>query len=97
MFDVTEEMLKIVISGFRDNNTYRFDELKMLDDKLDYHRARILDKCLEYMVCDPELVNVSMDTISISRYLERIGDHTCKIGEKVTFMVSGKHIEIDSF
>jgi len=30
----------------------------------------------------------------IARYLERCGDHACKIAEKVHYMVTGEHIEI---
>ena len=32
----------------------------------------------------------------VSRYLERCGDHACKIAEKIYYMVTGEHIEIDS-
>jgi ABC-type phosphate transport system substrate-binding protein len=32
--------------------------------------------------------------IMIARYLERCGDHACKIAEKVHYMVTGERIEI---
>ncbi len=95
MMDTAREMLEIVVSGFENKSTYRFDDLEKMDDSLDDMRQKILKKCTENMANNPSIVDISTDAISISRYLERIGDHTCKIGEKVTFMVTGKRVEID--
>jgi phosphate transport system protein len=30
----------------------------------------------------------------VARYLERCGDHACKMAEKIHYMVTGQHIEI---
>ena len=32
--------------------------------------------------------------ISILKFLERVGDHACKMAEKINFMVTGMHVVI---
>ena len=46
------------------------------------------------MMEDPRTITRCTDYIMIARYLERCGDHACKIGEKVHYMVTGNRIEI---
>ena len=46
------------------------------------------------MMEDPRNITTSAHMMMIARYLERCGDHACKIAEKVYYMVTGKHIEI---
>jgi phosphate transport system protein len=44
------------------------------------------------MIEDPHTVSRAMKISSISKYLERIGDHATNIAEMVVFMVKGKSI-----
>jgi phosphate transport system protein len=46
------------------------------------------------MMEDPKVITPCLFFAMIARYLERCGDNTCKIAEKVHYMVTGEHIEI---
>jgi len=46
------------------------------------------------MMEDPRTITPCMNYLMIARYLERCADHSCKIAEKVHYMVTGERIEI---
>lgn len=96
MSDIALEMTNIAISGLKKDSTENFEKLRCLDDKMDNLRDSALMNSLSKIHQCPDKIDVCMYYMSMSRYLERIGDHTCKIAEKVTYMVTGKHVEIDS-
>ena len=43
---------------------------------------------------DNKKIKQGMYYAMIARYLERCADHTCKIAEKVNYMITGKRVEI---
>jgi len=47
------------------------------------------------MMEDPKVITRCTYYIMVARYLERCADHACKIAEKIIYMVSGQHVEID--
>jgi len=65
------------------------------DDSIDAQRYSIFRECLTYMMEDPKNITRCANYIMIARYLERCGDHACKIAEKVHYMVTGKRVEIN--
>ncbi|MBU0496765.1 MAG: phosphate signaling complex protein PhoU [Candidatus Thermoplasmatota archaeon] len=65
------------------------------DDDIDQLRYAIFRECLTYMMEDQKVINQCAQYMMVSRYLERCGDHACKMAEKIHYMVTGKHIEID--
>ena len=46
------------------------------------------------MMENPSLITTGSYYIMIARYLERCGDHACRIAEKVHYMVSAEFVEI---
>jgi phosphate transport system protein len=96
MSDGAVEMVRLVVTGFIKSSIEGFDNLRKMDDSLDEYRKNAIRDAVCYMKDHPDVIDLYTYYLSITRYLERVGDHACKIGEKVTFMVTGKHIEIDS-
>jgi len=45
-----------------------------------------------HMIEDPPKIGVGINWILVSRYLERIADHSCNIGERVVYMVTGDRL-----
>ena len=50
--------------------------------------------CPTYLMEDPRTITRCMHYVMVARYLERCGDHACKIAEKVYYKVEGVHVEI---
>ena len=65
-----------------------------MDDHLDATMRENMTKVIDFIVAHPESAHVCTYYISIMKYIERMGDHACKMAEKVTFMVTGMHTEI---
>lgn len=64
------------------------------DDAVDALRHTIFRESVTYMMEDPRTITRCTNYLMVARYLERCGDHACKIAEKVTYMVTGEQIEI---
>ena len=70
-------------------------ELSERDDNVDAQRYSIFRECVTYMMENPKNITRCANYIMIARYLERCGDHACKIAEKVHYMKLGKRVEIN--
>ncbi len=60
------------------------------DDEIDELYDTIFREMLTYMFEDPKKITVGIHYILIARYLERVADHSCNIGERVVYMVTGE-------
>lgn len=89
-------MINDSMEAFTSGNLEKIKPEDMIkrDDELDEMRWEIFRECLTYMMEDPTTITRCAHYIMIARYLERCGDHGCKLAEKVNYMVSGKHAEI---
>ena len=94
MAKVVGGMLDDVLEAYRSGDLSRIRDLAERDDILDEERYSIFRECLTYMMEDPKTITRCMHYVMVARYLERCGDHACKIGEKVHYKVEGIHIEI---
>jgi phosphate transport system protein len=70
-------------------------DFKDRDDEVDALRYTIFRECLTYMMEDQKNISRCINYIMIARYLERSADHACKMAEKIHYMVTGEHIDID--
>jgi len=62
------------------------------DDEVDYLYELNFRAILTYMIEDARKITVGTHIILIARYLERIADHSCNIGERVVYMVTGERM-----
>jgi phosphate transport system protein len=90
-----------VISMINDSlEAYETEDLDLVashserDDDVDALRHTIFRDAITYMMEDPRTITKCTNYLMIARYLERCGDHACKIAEKVHYMVTGDHIDI---
>jgi len=94
MWEHVKPMIVDAIDSFDESKIEKIKDFEERDDEIDQMRWSIFRESISYMIEDPRNINISAHIIMIARYLERCGDHACKIAEKVHYMVTGDHIEI---
>jgi phosphate transport system protein len=95
MAEIVEGMINDALSAFETGDISKFDNFIDRETTVDELRYSIFRECLSYMMEDPKVITRSTYYIMIARYLERCGDHACKMAEKIIYMVSGQRVEID--
>jgi len=65
------------------------------DDEVDALFFSTFQDCITAMTEDPKKIPICTNYVLVARYLERCGDHACKMAEKVHYMVTGERITIE--
>jgi phosphate transport system protein len=94
MGDLVGGMIADALIAFEREDLAAISDIKDREDAVDALRYSIFRECLTYMMEDPKNITRCTNYVMIARYLERCGDHACKIAEKVHYMVTGDRIEI---
>jgi phosphate transport system protein len=94
MAKIAASMITDVLKAYETEDLSLIKDLEERDDILDEERYSIFRECLTYMMEDPKTITRCTHYIMVARYLERCGDHACKIAEKVVYKVEGRHVEI---
>ncbi len=105
LMETTDQMIDLAVSAFVDENADQAIKIRQMDDKADQYTLEILQAMILYMVkstpaTEKRILNTrrSIQTIIISRCLERAADLATNIGEHVAFIVKGiniKHQKVD--
>lgn len=94
VFEHVKEMITLVLDAFDKEDISYINDFGERDTEVDKLRWAIFRECITYMMEDAKCITPCAHFIMFARYLERCGDHACKIAEKVHYMVTGDHIEI---
>ena len=92
MADSALGMLRRALDAFARLDTSAALELAEADQELDEDFAAELRQLITFMMEDPRTISMSIDTLFISKAIERIGDHAKNISEYVVYLVKGKDI-----
>ncbi len=98
MAEMAEKMLKDSLDAFVNHNTALALTVCRNDDAIDDLNRQILRELLTYMMEDPACVTRATKIIFVSKYLERIADHSTNIAEMVVYLVEGKiirHMDVE--
>ena len=87
--EVAVRMVKIVTKAFDEKTVDGLDKISEMDDFLDRTMREDLIKIVDFINENEQSADVCTYYISVIKYLERVGDHACKMAEKVNFMVTG--------
>jgi phosphate transport system protein len=87
-------MVDDALKAFDEMNIDYIKDISERDDIVDEEEEGIFRECITYMLEDQNTITRCMFYVLCARYLERCGDHACKISEKVHYMITGEHIEI---
>jgi len=94
MWDHVKSMIIDALKAFEESDIEFIKNFEDRDDEIDEMRWSIFRECITYMMEDAKTITPCAFFAMIARFLERCGDHACKIAEKVHYMVKGEHIEI---
>ena len=94
MADHALKMLDDALKAYETENLGLIKDFRERDDILDAMRYSTFRECLTYMMESPKNITPCTHYAMIARYIERCGDHTCKMAEKINYLVTGEHIEI---
>jgi phosphate transport system protein len=94
MSDIVDSMISDGLRSYKKGEPVDIKSFCNRDDDVDALRDTIFRESLTYMMQDSKNIERCMYYIMIARYLERCADHSCKIAEKVHYMVTGKRVEI---
>jgi len=87
--DRVTEMIKTSIQSFRTKDTKLARSLRHEDDQVD----RTYRDYMRRVSQDKEIpIKCALASTLVLRYLERIGDHACYIGDSVIYIVTGSKI-----
>ncbi len=94
IWEHVRDLIKDALEAFDKADINIIKNFQERDDEIDKLRWSIFRECLTYMMEDNKNITPCAHYQMIARYLERCGDHACKIAEKVYYMVTGEHTEI---
>jgi len=94
MADLVLDMIDDALKAYDKEDLSLIQDHSERDDVIDALRHSIFRECITYMMEDPKTITRCTNYVMIARYLERCGDHSCKMAEKIHYMVTGERVEI---
>lgn len=88
-------LVKRVVTGFENKSIDGFKSIRETDDRLDDAMKDDLERIVDFINTHEGSADVCIYYISILKFLERVGDHACKMAEKICFMVTGRRATIN--
>jgi phosphate transport system protein len=97
------ESVRVLAAGTADLLHDALDAFARLDEKqaakiiaqdkvIDHEFRSIMRTMITFMMEDPRTISAALDTLWVSKAIERIGDHAKNIAEYVIYVVEGKDI-----
>jgi phosphate transport system protein len=94
MAELVTDMIDDAIKAYDTESLDLITDFSARDDSVDALRHSIFREGISHMMEDPRSITHCTHYIMVARYLERCGDHACKIAENVQYMETGERIEI---
>jgi phosphate transport system protein len=94
MAELVMDMIDDAIKAYDTESPALIADFSSRDDSIDALRHSIFREGITHMMEDPRTITRCTHYIMVARYLERCGDHACKIAENVYYMETGERIEI---
>ncbi len=92
MAEASQKMLKDSLDAFLKRDADLAMQVCAADDFVDNLNQQIFNELLLFMLRDPQTISRAIRVTAITKYMERIADHSTNIAEMVVYMVKGKVI-----
>jgi phosphate transport system protein len=86
------EMLRAALDALARLDEKQAEKIIADDRAIDHDFRVIMRGMITYMMEDPRTISLALDTIWVSKAIERVGDHAKNIAEYVIYMVRGEDI-----
>lgn len=93
MAEIARTMLKRALDAFVRRDAALALQVCKEDDVLDQKHRSIIRELLTYMAEHPSLISASIEIMSVSKNLERVGDLSTNIAEETVFIAEGRSIK----
>jgi phosphate transport system protein len=94
--DLVCELLDAEITAFVQRDPASARAAALRDNEVDALYHRIYRQLIARMTRQPQTINATERLLWTSKSLERMGDHTTNIGERVVFVATGEIVELNS-
>jgi len=92
MTDLVIERLRKSLEAFVDMDIKKAKQVVEEDEKVDIFDQQIISELINIMIDDPSNIEQATSLMFISRFLERIGDHSTNISERTIYMKTGQRL-----
>jgi phosphate transport system protein len=89
---MVQNNLHLAIDSFVQGNIDEARAVIKMDQEIDKMNASLFAQLIAHIAADPATVTRVLPLTSVSRYLERIGDHVQNLAEEVIFMVTAADV-----
>ena len=93
MTEIVNRRLRESLDAFVNLDVEMAQEIAKEDEEVDILDEQILRELITFMLDDPSDIEQAIYLTFISRFLERIGDHSTNICERVVYMATGERGE----
>lgn len=88
-------MIRKTAQAYKNRDAALARQTALLDDDMDHTHKSVLKEILLILREHPEQAEKAAKIITVSGYLERLGDHMTNACEAIVFMVEGIHTELN--
>jgi phosphate transport system protein len=92
MAQIAQAMIKDILDAYAERDAEKAIAVWRRDDEVDDMFTSLFRELLTYMMEDARNISACIDLIFVAKNLERIGDHTTNIAEKIHYMIHGERI-----
>lgn len=89
MGEVVEGMIHDALGTFVSRDVVLGKQIRDRDREVDQLYRRVFAQLVEWMEREPEVIPQAVQLLLVARYLERLGDHTKNLIERVAYMETG--------
>lgn len=90
MFDICREILCNTLESFEKENNILARDIFRREESLNQFNKDAKKLITDYMITNPKDIYSAMNTMSLIRKLERVGDHVQNIAEEIIFYMEAK-------
>src|SRR5690606_20324970 len=92
MAQISQAMVKDILDAYVGRDAVKALAVGQRDDEGGVRFVSLIGELLSYRMVDPRIISPYTELLFVAKNLERIGDHTTNIAEKIHYMIHGQRI-----